>query len=161
MNDGDCCRVEAEVILGFSQLELHNILLTIDYFQKSRIPFLTKSPRMMEKSDIKNASLIICFEKSTYEKIQKGMVFSYKTSPISRFRSCLCFIFLEHLNGGRNKLKSGYGTGALIQSNKTIIIFLKDFFFFSLRRLRQQPDQHSASRLLSPKVDTAQTEYHH
>ena len=62
--------------VGFSQLQLHNILLTMDYFQKSRIPFLTKSPRMMEKSDIKNASLIICFEKSTYEKIQKGMVFS-------------------------------------------------------------------------------------
>ena len=102
MNDGDCCRVEAEVILGFSQLQLHNILLTIDYFQKSRIPFLTKSPRMMEKSDIKNASLIICFEKSTYEKIQKGMVFSYKTSPISRFRSCLCFMFFKHLNRARN-----------------------------------------------------------
>ena len=111
----------------------------------------------MEKSDIKNASLIICFEKSTYEKIQKGMVFSYKTSPISRFRSCLCFMFLKHLNRAKNQLKSGYGTDALILLNMTIIISLKDFFFFSLRRLRQQPDKHSASRLLSPKVDTAQT----
>ena len=40
-------------------------------------------------------------------------------------------------------------------------MFLKEFFYFSLRRLRQQPDQHSASGLLSPKVDTAQTEYHY
>ena len=48
------------------------------YFQKFSIPFMAADPRLVEPGDITSAALIICFEKNTYEKIQRD----YKDSNL-------------------------------------------------------------------------------
>ena len=77
-NKGDITSIQMS-LLGAWQLKRIRTLHIFDslfvysfQFQKSRIPFLSKKPRKIETADIKNASLIICFEKSTYENIHKG-----------------------------------------------------------------------------------------
>jgi protein-tyrosine-phosphatase len=48
-------------------------ILTQNIFQKNSLPFTTENPKMFEAKDITSAGLIICFEKETFEKLQKDL----------------------------------------------------------------------------------------